>query len=91
VTKHFGIFASYDRNEQPFADDQLPTDRRLLFIEQRADAGVRYEPIEQVKIDLGVGYGFGQRFVTGFDDRNLTNLTTITDRAYVRAAVTFAF
>jgi hypothetical protein len=91
LTKQFALLAGYDRNEQAFADSQLPTDRRLLFIEQRVEAGVRYDPIKAVNIDLGVGYGFGQRFATGFDDRSLTNVTTITDRAYVRAAVTFAF
>jgi hypothetical protein len=91
LTRHLAVYAGCDRIEQAFADNQLPADRRLLFFEQRAETGVRYDPIKGVNIDLGFGYGFGQRFTTGFDDRSVTNITTVTDRAYIRAAVTFAF
>jgi hypothetical protein len=91
ITKHLAIYAGYERLEQAFADNQLPSDRRLFFVEQRVEAGVRVEPFTNADIDLGCGYGFGQRFATGFDDQNLTNVTTITDRAYVRAAVSFSF
>jgi hypothetical protein len=91
LTRRWAVYAGYERVEQAFADNQLPADRRLFFIEQRAEAGVRFDPVDNVDIDLGGGYGFGQRFATGFDDQNLTNVTTITDRPYVRAAVTFSF
>jgi hypothetical protein len=91
VNKYLAIYAGYNRIEQAFADNQLPADRRLFFIEQRAEAGVRFDPFTNMSIDLGGGYGFGQRFATGFDDQNLTNVTTVTDRPYVRAAVTISF
>ena len=84
VMKKFGIFAEYARRTEAFNVEGLPGDRRLIYEQKRAEAGMRWEPIENASLIVAGGYAFDQEFNVGFDTRHAPNVAEPSDEPYVR-------
>ena len=50
---------------------------------RRVEAGVRFIFDPWIDASLGIGYAFDQSFSTGFDVRNLTTFSRISDEPYL--------
>jgi hypothetical protein len=87
LTKHLGVFAIYDATEDAYELRSLPPDRRLIFQQQRVQAGVRWTPLPWASVTLAGGYGFDQRFDSGYDTQNLTRVAKIGSRPFLHIGV----
>ena len=90
-TQHLFGYAKYVDQEDAFHTNDLPDDRRLFYHEDRVELGIRWPASDNFEFSVGAGYGFDRRFNTGFDDRNLTSVTKLSDEPFIRAAIKFAF
>ncbi len=92
VIPHVTIFGRARQQRDGFFLDGLPENHdRVLFEQRRAEAGVRYEPSEQVHVDLAVGYAWNTEFSEGFDSRETNEIADVSDEPYVRAGVELRF
>lgn len=86
------IFGRLRQQAEGFFVDGLPENHdRILFVQRRAEAGVRYQPHDAVRLDLAVGYAFSGEFNEGFDSRGPDEIADISDEPYVRAGVELRF
>ena len=89
LTPQISILGSFDNRLRAFHLDDLPSDRRIFFEQSRAELGVKYSPMENLGILVAGGYAFGQELSTGFDARDLDEITEISDEPYIRVGVEF--
>jgi hypothetical protein len=88
VIPHLTIFGRARQQREAFYFDGLAENYdRILFEQRRAEAGVRYEPSKAFNIDLAIGYAWGGEFSEGFDSRDTTEITDISDEPYIRAGL----
>jgi hypothetical protein len=85
------VYGMWDYSREAFHVSNLPRDRRLLFFQYRAEAGVRFTPIPQLTAGVGVGYGFDGQFRSGFDYQRTHYVAEFTDEPYIRGEMTFRF
>lgn len=88
---HWKLFAKYADRQDSFFDASLPSDRRLFYTERRVEVGTGYQPTSHLEIQLGVGYAFSREFSTGFDERSLHKLLSLSDEPYARLGLTIAY
>lgn len=92
VVDNLSLFASVDNVSHNFFIDDLPSNNdRLLFTQRRAEAGVRWEPRDGVKMNLALGYAWGGEFTVGFDQRDSDLVADISDEPYVRGGIQIEF
>jgi hypothetical protein len=91
VVGGLNVFASIDQRRLAFEMDELPEHHRLLFEQRRAEAGLRWEPREDMALIVAGGYAFGQAFETGFDFRDTDEIAELTDEPYARIGLDFRF
>lgn len=85
VAKGFTAFAAFDTVAEAFHSDRLDNnDRRLFFFQRRVEAGLRWNPAEQVGLVVGAGYAYDTRFERGFDDRETDLVERGSDTGYLR-------
>ncbi|MDB5331739.1 MAG: hypothetical protein JWP03_2890, partial [Phycisphaerales bacterium] len=65
--------------------------RRLLYQQRRAEAGLRFSPTVRLSFSAGIGYGWGTKLKTGFDFRSTAGLIDLSDAPYARAALEFRY
>ena len=92
-----GVFAEFANRRDAFHWDALDNSSdRLLFLQRRVEAGVRYtlnDTLEQAGQEPGLtavlagGYAFGQRFDVGFDSTNTDRAADPSDEPYVRVGL----
>lgn len=82
-----GAFLIYDAQQAAYQLSSLPADRRLLFQQQRIQAGLRWTPRPWIDFTLAGGYGFDQRFDSGFDTRRERSVARIGDRPFLHVGV----
>jgi len=87
LTKSFSIYGLFERRNEAFHTDDLGGTNRLLFEQQRAEAGVKFYPIEKISIVAAGGYAFDQSFRSGFDSRETDEVANLSDEPYVRFAI----
>jgi len=87
VAEHVQVFADYTQIIEGFHIDGDVNTRRILFHQQRAEAGVRVEPVPGVGLIAAVGYAFGQEFNRGFDTRDEDRLASVSDEGYLRFGI----
>jgi hypothetical protein len=85
------VFLTYRQEQDGFHIDDEPYDRRLFFLQQRAELGAEFIPVKDVELIVAAGYAFDQRFYSGFDLSNLDIVTAVSDVPYVRCNVTMWF
>ncbi len=91
VSDSLSLFAAYQRRNDVFVTSGLPDNRRLLFSQERAELGLRYELTGQTDLVVAGGYAFGQEFDVGYDVRDPAGLRDLDDSAYIRAGVELRF
>lgn len=92
-----GLFAEVANRREAFHWDDLEDGGdRLLFLQRRVEAGVRYtfnDDLDQAGVEPGLsavvagGYAFDQEFEVGFDSRDSDTVAEPSDEPYVRVAV----
>ncbi len=91
LTERLELFALFENRIHAFHVDGLGSDRRLFFEQQRLEAGIRLEPNENLRLLLAGGFAFNQAFSTGFDSRDLDEVTELSDEPYLRAGLELRF
>jgi hypothetical protein len=87
-TKELAAVAGYTQFFNAFDVDGDPATRRLFYRMSQVEVGVRYRDDAAfwgigIDADLVVGYAFDQEFSRGWDVRDLTPLTSLSDAPYV--------
>jgi hypothetical protein len=85
--ENVSLFGSYHYVQEAYHIDGLGSRQRLLFSDQRVEAGVEYTPNTRFSFRLAAGYAFDNRFDRGFGFENPHGLVSFGDTPYVR--VTF--
>ena len=88
---HWSAYTTFDYSREAFHVSSLPSDRRLLFFQYRVEAGVRFQPIEQLTASLGIGYSFDGQFRSGFDYRKTHDVAEFSDEPYIHGDLVFRF
>jgi hypothetical protein len=91
VTKRLGLFAEYFARTEAFHVEGLSGDRRLIYEQRRAEAGVRWELVEHGILVVSGGYAFDQEFNVGFDTRHAPNIADPSDEPYLRVGFEVRF
>lgn len=96
VAEHLSLFGDLGTFTRGFwveddATDEEHSDDRIFFTQRRLEAGVIYEALERVNVELAGGYAFGQEFETGWDSRDTDELREVDAAPYVRVGVELAF
>lgn len=92
VVDHFSLFGSVDNvSHNFFVDGLVENHDRLLFSQRRAEAGVRWEPRDGVRMNLALGYAWGGEFTVGFDQRDSDLVADISDEPYIRGGLEVQF
>ena len=91
VTKRLGLYGEYASRNEAFHVEGLPGDRRLIYEQRRAEAGVRWEPVENAILIVAGGYAFDQEFNVGFDSRHARNIAEPSDEPYLRVGFEIRF
>jgi hypothetical protein len=89
MDKHFALFTGYEQRTDVFHTREIPSDKRLLFHEQRLEAGVQWKT-GALRLELAGGYAFGRGFDEGFDSRTLMRVAKVSNEPFVRVSVRFA-
>jgi hypothetical protein len=82
--QHWEVYGGLRSIQEAFHLSRLEADRRIIFEQRRAEAGVRWDPTKNLKFVLGAGYAFGSKFGVGFDARKTNKLEKGSDEPYVR-------
>jgi hypothetical protein len=88
---HLSVYGTYGFVRDAFQVNGLPEHRRMLFYQRRAEAGLRFMPIENVAARVGVGYGWDGSYRYGWDFRKDKLVEDISDGAYLHATVEVKF
>lgn len=91
VNDRMSLFAAYQRRNDVFVMSGQADNRRLLFSQERAELGLRYELSGQADLVVAGGYAFGQEFDIGYDSRDPDGLRDLDDSAYIRAGIELRF
>jgi hypothetical protein len=89
--KHWTVFGAFESRRDAFHVAGLGHDRRLLFLQRRIEAGIRFKPTDQLSFTLAGGYAFDGEYYSGFDFRKTRRVTGFSDEPFVRAGVELAF
>jgi hypothetical protein len=85
IVKGLGVFAEYASRQEAFHWDELSSGNdRVIYDSRRAEAGVRWTPVEWLDLIVAGGYAFSQEFNVGFDTRDQDRIARPSDEAYVR-------
>jgi hypothetical protein len=83
VAKHFGLYGDAGNFFQGFVTPEGDITNRQFFQMRRGEMGVRFIYDPWVDASVGLGYAFDQGYSTGFDVRNLTPITHISNEPYI--------
>jgi len=89
--KHWKAYGLLDYRRDAYHVSELPSDRRLLFVQHRVEAGIRFQPKDQITAGLGLGYSFGTKFRSGWDFQDTHSVASVSDVPYIRAEVLIRF
>lgn len=91
ATDDLAFYAAYVQRNDAFTVSGSPSDRRLLFSQQRVELGAIYELTSGVGLTLAGGYAFDQEFDFGYDSREAVGVRDLDDAAFIRAGVVFMY
>ena len=89
LSKSWSVFTGYHNFFNAFRLDDEPLTERLMVQMSRAEVGIHYTNPDFVlkgaylDASLAVGYAFAQQYSTGFDVRDMSPLTEVSDVPYV--------
>lgn len=85
------FYGAFEREVDAFQLDGDNSRRRLIFSQQRLEAGLRVKLCENATLTAAVGYAFDQEFERGFDTRDTNTVRDLDDAVYVRFGVEVGF
>lgn len=85
------VYGAFDNRRKAFHIDGDDRHRRYFFIQRRLEAGVRWQPVEQVEVRVGGGWAFDQEFRRGFDGLDDDELFEMSDEPYLRIGGSLSF
>jgi len=89
LRKNICLFIAYDESTDTFhIDDQ--DNRRLFYQTRRGTAGLRLIT-KWADLSLGAGYAFDQKFRSGFDLRDTTNVARLSDEPFLALKIRGTF
>jgi hypothetical protein len=88
---HWTVYGAVANTQDTFEIAGLPKDKRLLYQQRRAEAGIRFAPTDNLSFSAGIGYAWGTKLKTGFDFRSTAGLIDLSDEPYARAALEFRY
>ena len=88
---HLSAYAAFISRRDAFHADGLPKNHRLLFLQRRAELGLRFAPTEHMTFNIGVGYAFQNEFGSGFDVRTTHRVLHFSDEPYIGAGLNLRF
>jgi hypothetical protein len=92
ILKNLGLFGSFAGRRDAFHYDELPNSSdRLIYVQRRAEVGVRWSPVEQASLLVAGGYLFDQEFNVGWDTRDMDRVAKPSDEPYVRIGLEMRF
>lgn len=89
--KHWKAYGLWDYRRDAYHVSELPSNRRLMFVQYRVEAGIRFQPKEQISAGIGLGYAFDTHFRSGWDFQDTKRVADASDVPYVRAEVSVRF
>ena len=92
----WAAFASYDSRFNAYTLDDDPDNRRLMFSQQRVEAGLTWDGnadnrLPGVLVTIAGGYAFDQEFSRGWDSRDDDTVRDISDEPFLRLGVRMRF
>ncbi len=91
LDQQWTLFGAYTIRQLAFHSEALPGNQRLIYAEERAEGGLRWQVAKAVHLSLAGGYAFGRQFRRGFDYRNEVPIAGLSDEPYIRFGVTLLF
>ena len=91
VVKQFSVFGRLDTRREAFWIDGADGDDRLIFQQRRVEAGVKFNPIENLSIVASGGYAFGQEFSFGWSERSSDEVADVSDELFFRVGLELQF
>lgn len=92
ISKTLGLFGAYTSRTEAFHWDEIDNSRdRLIFEQRRAEAGVKWSPVEELHVVVAGGYAFGQEFSVGWDSRETDLVTDLSDEPYIRVGLEWRY
>ncbi|HAI11841.1 MAG TPA: hypothetical protein DCM28_09065 [Phycisphaerales bacterium] len=92
VSDSFELFGAYASRTDAFrADNDNRSTRRVIFSQQTVELGLSYEPCNEFELTVAGGLAFDQEFEYGFDSRDTTSITDVSDEPYLRIAAEIKF
>jgi hypothetical protein len=91
VVKQLSVFGRLDTRREAFWIDGASGDDRLIFQQRRVEAGIKFNPIEQLSIVASGGYAFGQEFSFGWSERSSDKVADVSDELFFRVGVELQF
>ncbi len=85
------VYGSYYYEQEAFHVADLGSHQRLLFSDERAEAGLEYSINDQLMLRLAGGYAFDNRFTRGFDFSDLHTVLGFSDAPYLHVALEMRF
>lgn len=81
----WSLFARYDYIRAAFETPGLGKDRRLLFYDRRAEAGVKFSPNQNMNFIVAAGFGWDGSYRRGWDYRRDQLVADFSDEPYLHA------
>jgi hypothetical protein len=91
ITQHWSVVGTFAATDLPFHSTTLPSDRRLFFLQNRFEAAVRWTLSDSFNLLVAAGYAFDRRINSGWDERKLTPVASLSDQPYLRLTATISF
>lgn len=88
---HWSVVGTFAATDLPFHSTTLPSDRRLFFLQNRFEAAVRWTLGDSFNVLVAAGYGFDRRLSSGWDERKLMPIASLSDQPYLRLTVAISF
>ena len=89
--KHWSVYTGFDYRRAAFHTQFEERDHRLLFVQRRVEAGIRFKPTENIRLGIGIGYGFFGQFRTGFDFDKSHPVAYLSDEPYLHGGLQIRF
>lgn len=92
VAPNFNVFARVTDQVDSFFWNDLPNDEdRIFFQQRRAELGLEFEPIEDLRATLAFGYAWDQEFSTGYNASETDLIADTSDEPYLRIGIDWRY
>ncbi|MEM6506457.1 MAG: DUF6268 family outer membrane beta-barrel protein [Planctomycetota bacterium] len=91
MTDQLALFGEFARRNEAFVVSGSPDNRRLLFQQERLEAGLTYEFNRNLTFTVAGGIAFSQEFDFGYDTRDPRGVRDLDDSGFIRVGLDLQF